>query len=113
MLPTLAASFSVEGQGSRSLPQSSWRAHRCRLAIKKCLVVLWTLASFLHCHSTTETLNLTVEVSTRRGGGPYVRDKNTSARLCAKNTGGAYARGGAYLQDTTVHVTHVNILHVV
>ena len=29
-------------------------------------------------------------------------DKNTSARLCAKNVGGAYARRGAYLRDTTV-----------
>ena len=33
-------------------------------------------------------------------------DKNTSARLCAKNAGAAYARGvgggGAYLRDTTV-----------
>ena len=38
----------------------------------------------------------------RRGGGAYARDKNTSARLCAKNAGGAYARGGAYLRDTTV-----------
>ena len=31
------------------------------------------------------------------GGGAYARDKNTSARLCAKNAGvggGAYARGG-------------------
>ena len=36
------------------------------------------------------------------GGGAYARDKNTSARLCAKNAGGAYARGGAYLRDTTV-----------
>ena len=42
-----------------------------------------------------------VEVLTR-GGGAYARDKNTSARLCAKNAGGAYARGGAYLRDTTV-----------
>ena len=42
-----------------------------------------------------------VEVLTR--GGAYARDKNTSARLCAKNAGGAYARGGAYLRDTTVH----------
>ena len=33
-----------------------------------------------------------------------MRDKNTSARLCAKNAGGAYARGGAYLWDTTVYV---------
>ena len=46
-----------------------------------------------------------VEVSTRGGGGggAYARDKNTSARLCAKNAGGAYARGGAYLRDTTVY----------
>ena len=42
-----------------------------------------------------------VEVSTR--GGAYAQDKNTSARLSAKNVGGgAYARGGAYLWDTTV-----------
>ena len=38
------------------------------------------------------------------------RDKNTSARLCAKNTDGgggggvgAYARMGAYLRDTVVY----------
>ena len=43
-----------------------------------------------------------VEVSTR--GGAYARDKNTSARLRAKNAGGAYARGGAYLRDTTVYM---------
>ena len=43
-----------------------------------------------------------VEVS-MRGGGAYARDKNTAARLCAKNAGGgAYARGGVYLRDTTV-----------
>ena len=36
------------------------------------------------------------------GGGAYARDKNTSARLCAKNAGGAYVRGEAYLWDTTV-----------
>ena len=30
--------------------------------------------------------------------------KNTSARLCAKKAGGAYARGGAYLRDTMVCV---------
>ena len=35
-------------------------------------------------------------------GGAYALDKNTSAGLCAKNAGGAYARGGAYLRDTTV-----------
>ena len=37
-------------------------------------------------------------------GGAYARDKNTSARLCAKNAGGAYAQRGAYLRDTTVQV---------
>ena len=31
------------------------------------------------------------------------QNKNTSARLCAKNAGGAYVRGGAYLRDTTGH----------
>ena len=36
------------------------------------------------------------------GGGVYARDKNTSVRVCAKNAGGAYVRGGAYLRDTTV-----------
>ena len=30
----------------------------------------------------------------RGGGGAYARDKNTSVRVCAKNAGGAYARGG-------------------
>ena len=40
-------------------------------------------------------------------GGAYARDKNTSAGLCAKNAGGgAYARGGAYLRDTTVIFAH-------
>ena len=33
-----------------------------------------------------------------------MRDKNTSVRVCAKNAGGAYARGGAYLQDTMVYI---------
>ena len=70
-------------------------------SIERCLVVLWMLASFLHCHSNTKTLNLTV--CEFRRGGAYARDKNTSARLWAKNAGGAYARGGAYLRDTTVH----------
>ena len=32
-----------------------------------------------------------------------MQEENTSARLHAKNAGGAYAQGGAYLQDTTVH----------
>ena len=38
------------------------------------------------------------------GWGAYARDKNTSARLCAKKAGGAYAQGGAYLRDTTVYI---------
>ena len=45
-----------------------------------------------------------VGVSTNGEGGFYAQAKNTSARLCAKNAGGAYALmgGGAYLWDTTV-----------
>ena len=34
--------------------------------------------------------------------GAYVRDKNTSVRVCAKNAGGVNAPGGAYLRDTMV-----------
>ena len=30
----------------------------------------------------------------RGGGGLIQQDKNTSVRVCAKNAGGAYARGG-------------------
>ena len=33
----------------------------------------------------------------------YTQDKNNSEKLCAKIAGGAYARGGTYLRDTTVH----------
>ena len=42
-----------------------------------------------------------VGVSTR---GAYAWDINISARLCAKNAGGALRKGGggAYLRDTTV-----------
>ena len=43
--------------------------------------------------------------------GAYAQDKNTSARLCAKNAGGAYARGGAYLQDNTVHSEHIQNMY--
>ena len=40
-----------------------------------------------------------------------MRDKNTSARLSAKNAGGgAYARGGAYLRDTTVYIYITRVL---
>ena len=43
------------------------------------------------------------------GGGAYAQDKNTSVELCAKNAGGAYARGEAYLRDTTVHVCQCDV----
>ena len=40
-----------------------------------------------------------------RERGAYAQNKNTAAQLSAKNAGvgggGAYARGGAYLRDTT------------
>ena len=36
------------------------------------------------------------------GWGAYVRDKNTSVRVCAENAGGLMHKGGAYLRDTTV-----------
>ena len=43
-----------------------------------------------------------VGASTR---GAYVRDENTSARLCAKNAGGGgLCARGAYLRDTTVNL---------
>ena len=32
-----------------------------------------------------------------------MRGIKITARLCAKNAGGAYVRGGAYLRDTTVY----------
>ena len=37
------------------------------------------------------------------GWGAYARDKNTSARLCAKKAGGLMREGGVYLRDTTVY----------
>ena len=36
------------------------------------------------------------------GGRAYVRDRTTSARLCAKNEGGGLCAREAYLRDTTV-----------
>ena len=39
----------------------------------------------------------------RKGWGAYAWDKNTSVRVCAKNAGGAYVQGGAYLRDTMVN----------
>ena len=44
----------------------------------------------------------------------YAQYKNTSAGLCAKNAGEAYARGGAYLRDTTVHaVCHISMREII
>ena len=47
-------------------------------------------------------------------GGAYARDKNTSVRVCAKNAGGAYVRGGRirgtlrYMNKTqTVYFSHL------
>ena len=34
------------------------------------------------------------------GGGAYTWDKNTSVRVCTKNAGGAYARGGGRICGT-------------
>ena len=92
-------SFNVEGRGSRALPRSSWRVHRwCgrfAFAIDTSTVdsrVAWV-----------NTLNIST-AGWVFFGGAYARDKNTSVRVCAKNAGGAYARGGAYLRDTTVYI---------
>ena len=43
-------------------------------------------------HSVPQICNLSL--STKRREGAYVQDKNTSAGLCTKNAGEAYARGG-------------------
>ena len=114
------ASFSIEGRGSRALPQSSWGVHSLlqavhvrgrqfnsrqssglnKLAIKLSGSVDAGFILALPFHHWDLEPDC-VGVLTR--GGAYTRDKNTSARLCAKNAGGAYARGGAYLRDTTVY----------
>ena len=58
------------------------------------------LASFLRCHSTTETLNLTVYML-RRGG--LMRGmKIPSQDFALQMQGGLMREGGAYLRDTTV-----------
>ena len=51
----------------RSVPQI--RPPFATLALVQSAEVLWMLASFLRCHSTTETLNLTVEAFQRGGCG--------------------------------------------
>ena len=45
-----------------------------------------------------------------RGGGAYARDKNTSAKLCAKIVERAYTRGGTYLWDTTVYIYNMYLM---
>ena len=66
-------------------------------------MVLWMLASFLHCYSNTKTLNLTV-CEFRRGGLMLeIKIPPQYFGLKMQGGGGAYARGGAYLRDTTVH----------
>ena len=56
-------------------------------------------------HPTASIRSISPPRAERGWEGAYVWDKNTSARHCAKNAGGAYARGGgAYLRDTTVLV---------
>ena len=44
------------------------------------------------------------------GWGAYARDKNTSARLCAKNAGGAYAcaRGGVFAGHYGICILYTN-----
>ena len=74
--------------------------------IEKFLVVLWILASFLRCHSPTETLNLTVYRSFDEG--ELMRGiKIPPQDFALKMQGGLMCEGGrAYLRDTTVHVLH-------
>ena len=71
-------------------------------SIEKCLVVLWMLSSFLRCHFTTETLNLTVGVST--GGGRLMCEIKIPLQDFALKMQGGLMRegGGAYMRDTTV-----------
>ena len=59
------------------------------------------LASFLRCHSTTETLNLTVGVSTNAGA--YAWIKIPLQDFALKIQGGLMCeRGGGYLWDAIV-----------
>ena len=48
------------------------------------------------------------------GWGVYVRDKNASTRLCAKNTGGAYARrgGGGCICGTLRYIITIILTNV-
>ena len=74
------------------------------------LAVLWTLASFLCCRYTTETLHcrsFSEELPEDHVAGisvwlgTYVRDKYTCARTYTENVGGGlYARGDVYAGHT-------------
>ena len=69
--------------------------------------VLWMLASFLHCHSTTETLNLTS--FDEGGGGLMHRRKIPLQDFVLKMQGGLCARGGIFAehygtQNFSIHV---------
>ena len=48
---------------------------------------------FLHGTATRSCQQILVTAICGWGQGAYVWDKNTSARLCSKNAGGAYVRG--------------------
>ena len=65
------------------------------------------IGRFKHSHAIEIRDGITLDFYTGMPlilfGGAYARDKNTSARLCPKNAGGAYARVGAFLRDTTVY----------
>ena len=63
------------------------------------LAVLWMLASFLCCHSTTETLNLSGRSFDE--GGLMCGMKIPPQDFALKMQGGLM-QGGAYLRDTTV-----------
>ena len=91
-------SFSVEGRGSRALPRSSWRVHRwCGRRVVR--------VRGRHFNSRQPSGFSTVGwVFFWVGGGGGLCAGYTSARLCSKNAVWAYAQGGAYLWDTTVHL---------
>ena len=46
------------------------------------------------------------------GWGAYALDKNTSARLCAKKAGGAYARGGDVFARHYGTIIHTNLQRI-
>ena len=44
------------------------------------------------------------------GGGPYARDKNTSARLCAKNAGRFMREGGVFAGHYGISIPNKDVL---